>query len=474
MSVGTGISRSMGGALLGKVVMVGGGMATFALLARYLGAEGLGHYRTVLSILGLSAAVFDFGLYQVTLAEMSRPGVDEHRVVGNAFTLRILATTTAVVLATLGALVAGLDHVIVLGLLVGGAGWIAYRVSEWSIAIFQHRLDQQKAAAGEITGVLVTLFAVALLTRTEGGFLAMLCATTLGWLAGMCVALLLARRVVPFTAGLDLPTARGLLRKGLPLGGSKILQVVQLRSDILLLAAVGSLVEVGFYDVGLKFYEIITSIPFILAGLLMPLFVSDREAGGAALAQRLQASVSIILILFTLAVVGIIFHAEALSVLLAGPQFAKSGEVMEVLIVAVVFASIMHPLRFAAIAIGRESVMLRVDIVACVVAVTAYALLIPRFGSLGAAAGKVIADLTTLTITLVVLRRELDARIWRGLPVAAGGAALLFLLLQAGNVLGMHWLLASALSGAVVLLVLARLPFVRGELAQLSRGRHEG
>ena len=75
MSVGTGMSRSMGGALLGKVVLVGGGMATFALLARYLGAEGLGHYRTVLSILGLSAAVFDFGLYQVTLAEMSRdPG----------------------------------------------------------------------------------------------------------------------------------------------------------------------------------------------------------------------------------------------------------------------------------------------------------------------------------------------------------------------------------------------------------------
>jgi O-antigen/teichoic acid export membrane protein len=369
--------------------------------------------------------------------------------------------------------VAGLDHVIVLGLLVGGAGWIAYRVSEWSIAIFQHRLDQQKAAAGEITGVLVTLFAVALLTRTEGGFLAMLCATTLGWLAGMCVALLLARRVVPFTAGLDLPTARGLLRKGLPLGGSKILQVVQLRSDILLLAAVSSLVEVGFYDVGLKFYEIVTSIPFILAGLLMPLFVSDRGAGGAALAHRLQASVSIILIVCTLAVVGIIFHAEALSVLLAGPQFTKSGEVMEVLIVAVVFASIMHPLRFAAIAIGRESVMLRVDIVACIVAVTAYALLIPRFGSLGAAAGKVIADLTTLTITLVVLRRELDARIWRGLPVAVGGAALLFLLLTAGKVLGIHWLLASALSGAVVLLVLVRLPFVRGELARLSGARAE-
>ena len=39
-----------------------------------------------------------------------------------------------------------------------------------------------------------------------------------------------------FTAGLDLPTASGLIRKGLPLGGAKILQVVQLRSDILLLA----------------------------------------------------------------------------------------------------------------------------------------------------------------------------------------------------------------------------------------------
>ena len=473
MSVGTGISRSMGGALLGKVVMVGGGMATFALLARYLGAEGLGNYRTVLSILGLSAAVFDLGLYQVTLSEMSRSGVDERRIVGNAFTLRILATTIAVILATLGALVAGLDHVIVLGLLVGGAGWTAYRVSEWSIAIFQHRLDQQKAAAGEIAGVLVTLLAVVLLTRTDGGFLAMLGATTLGWLSGMCVALWLARRVVPFTAGLDLPTARGLIRKGLPLGGSKILQVVQLRSDILLLAAVGSVVEVGFYDVGLKLYEIITTIPFILAGLLLPLFVSDLRTGGAAFARRLQASVSIVLIVFTLAVVGIMFHAESLSVLLAGPQFTRSGEVMEVLIIAVVFASIVHPLRFAAIAIGRESVMLRVDMLACAVAVTAYAVLIPRYGAIGAAAGKVIADLTTLTVSLFVLRRELNVKVWRGAPVAAGGAALLFLLLEAGQALGLHWLIASALAGVAVVGVLATLPFVRGELAGLSGARAE-
>ena len=463
----------MGGALLGKVVMVGGGMATFALLARYLGAEGLGHYRTVLSILGLSAAVFDLGLYQVTLAEISRHGVDERRIVGNAFTIRILATATAGILATLGAIVAGQDQMVVLGLLVGGAGWTAYRVSEWSIAIFQHRLDQQKAAAGEITGVLVTLLAVALLTRTDGGFLAMLGATTLGWLSGMCVALVLARRAVPFTAGLDLPTARGLIRKGLPLGGSKILQVVQLRSDILLLAAVGTLAEVGIYDVGLKLYEIISTIPFILAGLLLPLFLSDLRTGGAAFAQRLQASVSIILIVFSLAVVGIIFHAESLAVLLAGPGFRKSGDVMEVLIVAVVFSSIVQPLRFAAIAIGRESAMFRVDIVASAVAVTAYALLIPRYGSLGAAAGKVIADLTTMTITLFVLRREVDARVWRGLPVAAGGAALLFLLLEAGNALGLHWLIASALSGVAVLGVLATLPFVRGELARLSGARAE-
>lgn len=471
MSVGAGITRSLGGALLGKIVLVVGGMATYALLARYLGAEGLGHYRTVLSILGLSAAFLDLGLYQVTLAELSRKASDERHILGNAFTLRILATATAVILAALGAAAYQLDHMVVLGLVIGGAGWTAYRVSEWAIAIFQHRLDQQKAAAGEVTGVLVTLLLVALLTRTDGGFLAMLAATSIGWLAGMGVALVLARRIVPFSAGLDWPTARDLIRKGLPLGGARVLQVVQLRSDILLLAAAGSLVEVGFYDVGLKLYEIVTTIPFILAGLLLPLFVGDLGVSSQAFSQRLQAAMSILLTVFSMVVVGVMFHAESLSMLLAGPEFGRSGDVMRVLVIAIVFASLIHPLRFAAIAMGRESTIFRVDLVACVVAVTAYVTLIPRYGIYGAAAGKVIADLTTLTLMLFMLRDGAQPKIWRGIPMAVGAAALLFVLLEAGNAVGVHWLLASALCGLVVLAALYAVPCVRRELGRLSGGR---
>jgi O-antigen/teichoic acid export membrane protein len=469
MSVGAAITRSMGAAILGKAIAVSCGMLTFALLARHLGAEGLGHYRTILSILALGGAIVDLGTYQVTLAELSSPGAEESAIVGNAFTIRWAATSIAVLLAALVAVIAGFHEGMVIGILVGGAGWVAYRVNEWASAIFQHRLVQQRAAAGEIVGVVVTLAAVAVLARTDAGFVAMVGATALGWLVGLAVIWKLARQLVPFVPRFDLPVARKLIVKGLPMGGSKILDVVQLRSDILLLAMIGTIANVGVYDVGLKVYEILGTLAFILGGLLMPLYVGDRSAGTQAIARRLEAAITLVVTISALAIVIVMVHAERIAVFLAGNAFQESGGVLRVIIIAVAFAAVANQLRFAAIAMERQTTMLRVDVVACVSAITAYLILIPLYGGVGAAAGKVLATGVIVLLTLWLLGKELRIRPWRCLPVAVGGAVVLFGLLEAADAVGMNWLAASAVAGSMVAASLTRVPFVRRELSELTR-----
>src|SRR6185312_8094220 len=84
-NVGSAIGAKVAGLLLGIVA--------YGLLARTVGTAGLGGYRTVLTLLLFAGVMFDFGLYSITLRDISQPQADKQRILGNAVALRIAATS---------------------------------------------------------------------------------------------------------------------------------------------------------------------------------------------------------------------------------------------------------------------------------------------------------------------------------------------------------------------------------------------
>ena len=90
--------------VIGKMAAVVIGLATISLLTRYLGPEGYGHYRTVLTVLAVAAICSDLGLQMVVLREVSRPDQDAGHVLGSALALRMILTGLAVILGGLAAL----------------------------------------------------------------------------------------------------------------------------------------------------------------------------------------------------------------------------------------------------------------------------------------------------------------------------------------------------------------------------------
>ena len=469
MSLGRALVRNLGSALWGKATVVGCGMLTFAILARQLGAEGLGEYRTVLTLLAFAGTALDLGLYHATLRRISEPGADQPRVMGNAFALRAAATALAVLLLAGLVHVSRFDHAILVGVLVAGVGWIAYQISELALGIYQQRLVQHQAAVAEILGAVTTLVAVLLLSRAGGGVTAMLGATAGGWIVAMSMSWLLATRLVPFVPRIDHAESKRLLLAGLPIAASGVLMIIHLRADVLLLATLGGFREVGMYDVSLKIYELLATVPVLFAGLLMPLLVADRGADASVPGRRLQAAIAVCVAVLAIVLPVVMVHAESIARLLAGAEFHASGQVMRILVVAVAFGAISQIIRFAAIAQDLQATMLKADVVAVVAAVVAYLLLIPGHGMIGAATGKLIGDVAILGVALLIVGERLEPRVLRAVPLALAAAAALTVLLRLSAALGVNWLLASAVCAVAVAAVLFTRPTVRREFAALTR-----
>lgn len=467
---------SSGGALLRNVLSsIGGrlaatvlGVATFAILARAVGPHGLGQYRTVLTMVLFAGALFEFGLYPVLLQGLARGG--DGTYVGQVVGLRLASSAAGVLL--LGLLVQWLepDPLVRLGVFVAGTGWIGQQLNEVLRALFQQRLARYASAIAETLGAAVTFSLVLAFGILGGGTDAMLLATALGMLATGAVAWRLALRRVRFRPLFDAVAWRRLLKAGLPFAGSALLLAVHFRIDVLLLSLWRPSIDVGLYDAPAKLYELVFMVPYLLGGALMPLFARDLEPPGGTLAPRLHAAAGVVLLYGLMVQALFLVHASHITALLGGPQFHASGPALRVLGAAAMLAGLCAVLRHAATAAARERAMVRVNLASVAAAVLLHCVLIPRWGILGAASGKLGGDAVRTLLTLWLLRDHVGfpaaSGVLRALLPAAGFGGALWLL----DLLGIHWLLAVAACSLLAGGACLALPSIRRGVVALSTG----
>jgi O-antigen/teichoic acid export membrane protein len=98
----------------------------------------------------------------------------------------------------------------------------------------------------------------------------------------------------------------------------------------------------------------------------------------------------------------------------------------------------------------------------------AHLILIPRFGLMGAAAGRLIGDMVTLTVAAWSLRAHLRPGVLGFAAVAILAGICLTGMLELTAHVSVPWFVALALSGPAVLGCVLLVPRVRSELALLT------
>src|SRR5579872_2485517 len=316
------LAANMAAVITGKAATAFVGLLTVVALTRHLGPTEFGYYRTVLTYSAFAAVFADSGLYMVTLRQMAEGGGDAGRVLGNALPLRIVSTGSVLLAAAAVAWLTPYDPRVKWGTLIGAAIYTCLQTSDFLIAAFQSVLKQARNAVAEVTGAVITLAAVSALALTHVGALPMLGATLLGAVVALTISIRLVRRLVTFRLRFELPLWRQYLIAGLPLAGSQILGMAMLRGDSLLLSLFQPAAAVGLYGVPAKLFEITTSVPYMLAGLMMPALTASAAADGAEFSRQLGNTLDAVAVYGVGVVIAFAPFAGRLLSLISGERFA--------------------------------------------------------------------------------------------------------------------------------------------------------
>ena len=449
------LAANMAAVITGKAATAVVGLLIVVALTRHLGPTEYGYYRTVLTYSAFAAVLADSGLYMVTLRGMSQAGSDAGRVLGNALPLRVASTASVLLAAAALAWLTPYDPRVKWGTLIGAAIYTCLQTSDFLIAAFQSVLKQARNAAAEVIGAVVTLVGVSALALTHVGALPMLGATLAGAAVALGISIRLVRRLVPFRVRFEPSVWRRYLIAGLPLAGSQILGMAMLRGDSLLLSLFQPAAAVGLYGVPAKLFEITTSVPYILAGLMMPALTASAAKERAEFSRQLGRTLDAAAVYGVGVVIAFAPFADRLLALISGERFAAGAPALVVISFAIALAGLTHVLRFTLVACGKPRLVLIADAVACACAFAAYFALIPRLSLLGAAAGTVAAEASALIAMSVALHRagrRLPSLTNPAKAVIAGALAALSMRYLAA--LGVPWLLALAAGGVLYLAVL--------------------
>lgn len=465
------LAANMAAVISGKAATAVVGLLTIVALTRHLGPTEYGYYRTVLTYSAFAAVLADSGLYMVTLRQMSQDSANAGRVLGNALPLRLVSTGGVLLAAAAFAWLTPYDPPVKWGTLIGAAIYTCLQASDFIIAAFQSVLKQARNAIAEVTGAVVTLAGVSALALTHVGALPMLGATLLGAAVALAISVRLARRLVPFRMSFDLTLWRQYLIAGLPLAGSQILGMAMLRGDSLLLSLFQPAAAVGLYGVPSKLFEITTSVPYQLAGLMMPSLTRSAAGDRDEFSRQLGRTLDATAVYGVGVVIAFAPFAGRLLALISGERFAAGAPALVVISFAIALAGLTHVLRFTLVACGKPRLVLMADTVGCACAFAAYFGLIPRFSLLGAAAGTVIAEASALIAMSVALRhagRRLPSLVNSAKAVIAGAVAVLAMRYLAG--FGTPWLLALAAGGALYIALVALTHAIPRELVDVVLG----
>ncbi len=445
--------------VVGKMAAVVIGLATIALLTRYLGPEGFGHYRTVLAVLGVAAICSDLGLQMVVLREIAKPDRDTGSLLGTALALRLILSSVAVIGAGCAALFLPYPEIVLLGLFVAAPFYIMLQCSFLLSTVFFKHLRQDQLMAGEVLGGVVMLGGLALAVVLEQGVIGALLAMVAGGAAQFALLWYWVQRLERVVVGVDPQAWRFLLRTGLPIAGSEIALVVILRGDVLLLSILDTATAVGLYGVPSKIFEILGSLTTLFAGMMMPLFVAALAARSARpLAETLGNALDVMLIFGGGVVACCLAFAPEIVMLVAGDAFGAAAPVLVLIAIAIAGHSLAQIYRHLLTAMNRPELAMRVDLVGMVLAIGLYVVLIRWYSHVGAGIATALIECGLALGLAWMLRRQgiegLLPRAWLKVLVATLGVGFG---MRYASEQGLHWLLALPLGGVTYLglLVLA-------------------
>lgn len=379
-------------------------LASIFFITRYLGPEGFGRYTIIIAFLSFFGIIADMGIYLTALQMISEPGRDSAKLFSNAFTMRVIISAIFLALAPLVALLFPYPLIVKKGIAIAVFAFFFISMCQILHAVFQKELKMFKAELSEIFGKASILICVALAIYFKLNLLYLIGCLVVGNLINFLVKFAYAKRHITIKFAFDKEIWQEIISKSWPIALSIVFNLVYLRGDIIILSLFASEAQVGFYGASYKVLDVLTTLPIVFAGLMMPIFTKTwAEKNFDHLKKYLQISFDICAIISIPIILGTQFIATAVMVLAAGHKFAPSGDILRVLVIAVNMIFFGTMFGHMIVAINKQKTMLFGYLATAIIAIIGYFIFIPRFSVYGAAWITVFSETLVALIALTLI-----------------------------------------------------------------------
>lgn len=369
-----------------KIVATILGLVAIAIMTRYLGTIGFGEYTTIITFLSFFGILVDFGLTLVTVQMISRPGVDEKKILDNIFGLRLVSAVVFLGIAPLIIIFLPYSQEIKIGAAIAAFSFLFAALSQVFIGLFQTKLRMDKVSIAEIVSRIVLVAGILIVVKMDKGLLGMIVVMAISSAVSFLFHWFFSRRYVHVSVGFDWSVWKEIITKSWPLAITIAFNLIYLKADTLILSLIKTQSEVGIYGAAYRVIDVLITVPFMFAGIVLPILTINWTIGNNDSFKRvLQRSFDFMVILAIPLIVGTQFLAKEVMVMIAGPEFGDSGQILKILILAAAIIFLGCIFSHAIIAFDKQKKIIWTYCFVSLTALIGYLIFIPRFSYVGAA-----------------------------------------------------------------------------------------
>lgn len=445
--------------LIGKVFSTTLNLFAFALMTRELGQSGFGEYTTVITFLSFFAILADLGLTLVTVQMLGEAKDRVNRVLGNLFGLRLVSALLFIGLAPALIFLFDYSEGVKIGVALAAGSFIFSALNQIMIGLFQSRLKMDRVAWADTISRVFMLVGVIISIKLNWGLSGMLIATTFASFISFILHFVLARRFARIRPLFEIQEWKKIISLSWPLAITIAFNLIYLRADILILSLFKTQAEVGLYGAAYKIIDVLSSLPFMFAGIILPLLVvAWQEKDRFKFDKILQKSFDILALAAIPMVVGAQFLADEIIVLVAGPDFKEAGDIFRLLIFAIAAIFLGNMMAHAIIAVKKQKKVIWIYIFTSVTSLVGYLWLIPRFSYFGAAAVTIYSETAIALLSTIFICRYLKFKI----KITAILKSLAASLLMAIVIIALPTSLKTSTLGLLSVIIIASISYLVG------------
>jgi O-antigen/teichoic acid export membrane protein len=286
------------------------------------------------------------------------------------------------------------SQIVKIGVLIAALSFIFPALNQIAIGLFQKRLSMDRSALAEIISRVALVIGIIIITRNNNGLTGILVVTVIAAAINFVFHYLFARKFAKIKLQIDFSLWKKILSKSWPLAITIVLNLIYLRADVLILSLYRNSTEVGLYGATYKVIDVLTSVPFMFAGLILPILTAawlEKKTG--YFKNVLQKSFDFMAIIAIPLIVGAQFLAEKIMVYIAGDEFIGSGIILKYLIISVAAIFLGTMFSHAVIALDKQKKLIGFYAFTSLSSLIAYFIFIPQFSYFGAAGVTIYSEI---------------------------------------------------------------------------------